>query len=372
MWAIAGHPGTSELEIFSQTDVPMSASTFTAETGLNPVELVQMAVKQHTPQLTGAKQQYQEYYNYLKDNIPNIQQRDKTIEGMLEYTKDGEMCRKYVDILYSLNIDVQELSQSIIRALVGYNPEYLEYFPNAQEPVHIDAVMSGAKALKYISKPSDKVLDVALSNHLDALRYINDDNIISNAVYKYPKAAAYQAVNVFQDRLTGLEDLIATDTMAASYYLKIMDEPWPKAEKAILKNEVAIPMYVKNNMQGKKWPEGEKALLHMGDPYYMYEYATATHDRFEEAEPKIIKDVVTAASYAIEVLQDRWPDIEDELLEISPEDYDSPKEYATEFGWDTYKQKWSKFFPEMDDDDADEYSPYYRPGRNNFRQYEDD
>lgn len=353
MWAIAAHESLDQTEIFTQNDRPINSNEFTAQTGLKADELRNLAFQHHKHTIKSSKKEYQTYHSYLQQHLPTITQRDQKIERMLEYTKDGVSCRMYIDNLVANDQDVESLPDSIIRATVGYSPDYLEYFPNANEAIQTDAVISGARALKYINNPSDKILDIALTNHSDALRYIKDENTISNAVYKYPKAAAYQAVYVYKERLTGLEDIIATDATAASTYLRVMKEPWPEAEPAILKNEVAIPIYVKDNLKGKIWKEGEKALLQIGDPYYMYEYAVATNSRFEEAEPKIVKDVQTAAAYAVDVLHHRWDEIEDELMDINPSESDAAKEYAERFDWDEYMNHWYKYFPDYQNNDME-------------------
>lgn len=350
MWAVAGHQNLEQVECFDQMDHPLTPDDFTAQTGMVPSNLVALAHRNHKSTIDGSKTKFKQYSEKLTPMLQDITERNAEVEQMLLFMKDGPLCRQYVDRLVAYDQDVTQLPEGIIRALVGYNAEYLEYFPHANEATQVDAATAGSVALKFIPNPSDKVLNMAFTNHYDSLKYITDPDLQEKLIMKYPKAAMYYAVYMEKRRIPTLEPKIAKDVISASFYLKVMHEPWPDGEESILQNEVAIPQYVKTNLKGQTWKAGEQALLKIGDPYYMYEYAAATKKRFIAAEDKIVKDVETAAAYATDILQKPWPDIEDELYEINPADSDAAENYAKEFNWIEYMDHWPKYFEKYFDD----------------------
>lgn len=348
MWAIAGHKDTKAIEMFNKDDAPMTVAAFYKETGFDPRMLLKMAVDRHYPTIKGSKQKYQDAMAQLDTLIPQVSKRDKRVEDLLEYLKDGRYCANYIDELVESGQDISSLPESIVRAVVSFQPSYLEKLGNVSEKALIDAASNTSLALKYIQNPSPKVIDAALKFSGVGIMYI-DDNLADQLILKYPKAAAYQAYRK-DIRVPSMEKEIAKDPDSVLYYLNVYKEPWPAAEEAILKNEQAIPAYVKQNLKGQRWKKGEKALESM-DPYYMYEYSVATKTRWPEdvENTKIADDTAAAVEYALHVLHDRFPAAEDAFYEISPETEELLVKYANEFDWDDYKHRWPEFFYDEED-----------------------
>lgn len=146
MWAIAAHKKTDTIELFDQNDMGMEADEFTEETGLNPMELRNMALGDaHQPKIQANRDKWKasvELTEQLLKQLPK-QTRSPEIEKQLTYNKEGNLCVKYI---YKMGmrgeVKANELPLAIQVAAAGNDGHILSYIENPVEAVQIAAVIS--------------------------------------------------------------------------------------------------------------------------------------------------------------------------------------------------------------------------------------
>ncbi len=355
MWAIAGYQDSKLLELFDKEDKPMSAPAFRDATGLDPRELFKIAFKQHGSTIETSKEEYNDHITLLSVKIPKITERDAETEKSLLFTKNAVYTHRYIDQLLANNQSVEQLPEALIRVAVNSKIEYLGYFPNASKKVLEDAVKFSSSALRFIKNPTPEIIELAVQTHVLAIRFVKDPELVQKLVHTYPKAAAYYATTGDHKRIPDMESKIAKDVQALEAYLQLVQERWPEAEPTILTNSRLITRYVKNNLKREPWPEAEAALLEKNDAFGMYMYAGATRKRFRAAEPTIMTNGAAAANYAIDVMQDDWPDAEPYIMELDPANDNAGVLYANKFDWGEYKEEWPDYFDDYEEEEDDDY-----------------
>lgn len=340
-WAISGHQKVETLELFDKQNNPIDEATFKKQTGMDARKLFNLSVSQHQEQISASKVEYVERLNRIKQILPTISTRNDTLEKDLLYTKEASQTVRYIQRLIQNNQDVSTLPPPLIRIAVINQPDMLRYYPNVPEKVKMDAVAHSSMALKFIKNPSWNVISKALETNGSAIDYVDIDY---DTMLKFPRAAAWYAKK-HKIRIPEIEKKIFEDPQGLFYYIDVINEPIKKYEPYILNNIHVINTYVKNALHGKPWPAAEKQLVkHVTQDYiyYLLEYAQITHQRFEKAEPKIMTEPTIAAEYALTVLKHPWEEAEPAMYKYNPDDFSGELivNYAKEFGWGDYLDKW--------------------------------
>lgn len=93
---------------------------------------------------------------------------------------------------------------------------------------------------------------------------------------------------------------------AVSYALRVLQEPWGKAEPIILQNGQAAADYAAHVLKGP-WPEAEPII--MTSPHGIVQYAAnALKRRWPKAEQAVLAEPFAAARYATDVIKGKWPE----------------------------------------------------------------
>lgn len=100
------------------------------------------------------------------------------------------------------------------------------------------------------------------------------------------------------------------------YGISIKKRNWPAIERIALRYPEWSRLYAAFMVDGR-WPAGEPVIF--SDPYSALEYVTdrrinPDEERIPEAEDIIITNPKTAYDYAVEFLEDRWPEGEPRIL----------------------------------------------------------
>jgi len=108
-------------------------------------------------------------------------------------------------------------------------------------------------------------------------------------------------------------DIIKSDPWSAAKYIMQYRKRVPEWEKYIIKDPKAAMYYAKYSLPHKRWPELEKLIIK--EPELIYDYAknNLLH-RWLEAEPNLLKDVMTAIGYASDFGIIKWPNLEKEII----------------------------------------------------------
>jgi hypothetical protein len=339
MYAIAGHhQQLDNLELFNQNDDQMTSSAFKQETGLDPTQLINLAISKHQPKISAAKESYVSTVKELTKIIPTISQRNIEVEKKLLQVKDGALVNNYVSQVMpgvsqgSKNMPL-DFPQALILPLLSYNPIVLKSIPQQTEQQQLAAV-SHPTGARYVINPTPKVIDQSLSAFPESIRFL--PSVSYNTIIKYPAAAAaWAAIN--RKRVPEAEQAIAKDAKALTWYLQLKQgQPWPEAEPTILTNGNLIIKYVKNFLK-KPWPAGEKKLIELArqDPknaLNLYMYANDILKKpWAEAESIIVKDPHAAAMYALNVKNKRWPEAEAAMLTVDPHEDDEAAESIEDY-----------------------------------------
>lgn len=128
-----------------------------------------------------------------------------------------------------------------------------------------------------------------------------------------PKKAYTYAETILKDRFPEGEEAIAKDPNYSMYYAYnvLKGKRFPLGEKTILEHpdKYQIANYAKNILK-ERWPEGEKEVVK--NPIAAYHYARdVIEGEWPEAEPYIMKDAAAASNYASALLKRRWIEAED-------------------------------------------------------------
>jgi len=177
MWAIAGHRDLSEFEMFDQQDNSIGVAQFKQETGLDPQQILQTAIKKHGDPIAATQEEFQDKDAELSERLygfyDNVK-RDSEIEKLLIYTKSGKNSFDYVQTLAENNIPVDDIAVEILIAATGYSWTTIKYLKKPKERV-IEAALHGGinKALEYviddlgIFPPTDRMIQSFLTNDID-------------------------------------------------------------------------------------------------------------------------------------------------------------------------------------------------------------
>ena len=114
------------------------------------------------------------------------------------------------------------------------------------------------------------------------------------------------------------QKIIKHPRFAYEYAEYVLDRRWPEAEKYIMKHPESAHRYA-NKFFKDGWPEAEQYI--MTDPWPAYSYAKKFFKGvgWPEAEQYIMTDPTWAARYAIDVVERRWPEAEDDIIEDEEE-----------------------------------------------------
>jgi hypothetical protein len=91
---------------------------------------------------------------------------------------------------------------------------------------------------------------------------------------------------------------------AVEYCRKVLNSPWPEAERVIIGSSMAAYNYSRHILK-KPWEEGEKVISESCDASYLYS-RFVLNDRFKLGEKTISNWDRTAYLYAKNVLKDRF------------------------------------------------------------------
>jgi hypothetical protein len=365
MFAIAGHPKLTQVEIFDQQDKSITPAQFKSLTGLDSQEILKEAMSKFGEDIKAAKGPYVEIVKELDQLIPTLTQRDTNVENKLLQIKDGKLIHNYVsyvlpDAASGFTSLPDDFPKALLFPLITYFPKILQSKFNQTEQEQLAAIESiwGAQ---YVKNPTPRVIDRALTRLGSNIEYfpVNYETMV-----KYPKAAAWWA-RKNKTRVPEAEAEILKDPEALFEYLMVpVGRQWPDAETAILGNTTlysAVARYAKNFLKAR-WPEGEELLLKSAATptddtdiqYIMFIYAKEIiKGPWPEAEKFIIKDPETAALYATDVLKRRWREAEPAMLEVNPEssETDSVEKYFYFIGRDDYRYRWPDFYRNDSDED---------------------
>ena len=212
MWAIAGHKDLSEFEMFDQQDNSIGVVAFKQETGLDPQQLLQTAIKKHGDPIATTQKEFQDKTAELSERLDGFYdnvKRDSEIEKLLIYTKSGKYSFDYVEKLAENNIPVDDIAVEILIAATGYSWTTIKYLKKPKERVIETSLHGGIKkALEYviddltIFPPTDRMIQAFLTNEdngkideeLETLRSYNikiSDKVVINVV-KHDISAVYK------------------------------------------------------------------------------------------------------------------------------------------------------------------------------------
>ena len=148
MWAIAAHKKTDEIELFDQNDMHMQAGEFTEETGLNPMELRNLALGDtHQLKIQANRDKWKTSVELTEQLLRQLPKRTRSpeIEKQLTYNKEGNLCVRYIHKMgmgMLGEVKANELPLAIQVAAAGNDGYILSYIENPVEAVQIAAVTS--------------------------------------------------------------------------------------------------------------------------------------------------------------------------------------------------------------------------------------
>ena len=354
MWAIAGHEDLEQVEMFDQQDNTLTEAQFKQQTGLDPMALVDLALAKYGSQLSSVRTDYKTIKRNTERAIINANQRNAETEKNLTFLKDGFLTATYVHYLAHNGQDVDALPEVLKKSAVTNNPALIPSFKNLSERTLIDAVKAKSRALEHIKNPSHAVLAAALSNDPAAVKYAPE--LPLETLIQFPAAAAYYAV-MHKTAIPEAEPSIAKDPKALIYYLRVKRAKWPEAEAAIKTSPMLITFYIRDCLNSNPWPEGQHALLDIflshpdeTSAYYLYEYARITGETWPEIKKYLIEYPDIAAMYAVDIMDQRWPELEKILLNNAPTSKlgEAAVHYADEFKIEDYFDKYANQIPHGD------------------------
>ena len=123
-----------------------------------------------------------------------------------------------------------------------------------------------------------------------------------------------------------------------SYFRKshpILKKLFKQGEETIIHDPEKAASYAINVINGR-WPEAEPMIIRDSEAAYLYA-KDVLKGRWPEAEPKIMKDLDTAYRYAKNVIKGRWPEAEPIIMQ-------SPK-LAYAYARDVLKGRWPEAEP---------------------------
>jgi hypothetical protein len=207
MWAIAAHHKMPDkIEMFNQQDRSMNAEQFQQETGMNPQELVTLALgEEHQPDVKNSRIAFQNSMRRtdvaLDDLKTSITERVPEIEKELLFNKSGRYCADYlIKLIRGLNgvattreldrlknfkkLPASTIPEGIIIPAAGEQVSLLKYIEDPSERVQLAAVSYDGFAIEYITNPSEKIQHAAIEENEEAIRYI--DNPAPSLINDYP------------------------------------------------------------------------------------------------------------------------------------------------------------------------------------------
>jgi hypothetical protein len=172
-WAIAGHEQVRQIEIFDQYDTSLSSETFTAQTGLDAVELTNQALKyKEIPQI---REQYNSDLYHLQFLLEQFDynHRDEEIEDLLVHTKSARYCRDYIRNIAN-NLGPSEFPPAIVLAAMTKYDRILPLIKNPSFNIQLAAVKKNYGDIQYINNPHEKLQLIAIEQQPYAISYIKN------------------------------------------------------------------------------------------------------------------------------------------------------------------------------------------------------
>jgi hypothetical protein len=147
------------------------------------------------------------------------------------------------------------------------------------------------------------------------------------AILKNSCIAGLYAVNNIRKRWYEAESIIVTNGLgAANYAAFILFARWPEAEPIIMTCPEAICIYAVYLLE-RRWPEAEQVLLE--SPYHTFVYLmNLVTERWPEAEPNILTCSKYIVWYSCNILEKRWLEAEKHIIDGPQDECD---EYCTHF-----------------------------------------
>jgi hypothetical protein len=180
----------------------------------------------------------------------------------------------------------------------------------------------------------DKKLKDKFQFHFEESQFMDrDDNKISKErIAEFRKHPVLSVIfNEVEERFLNHPD----PKKVGAYALDVLQDRWEKAEPYIMKDPKYAAEYAVKILK-RRWEEAEPYI--MKDPKYAAEYALdVLQDRWEEAEPYIMKDPEYAAEYALNILKRRWEEAEPYIMK--------DPEYAAEYAVKILKRRWEEAEP---------------------------
>lgn len=182
--------------------------------------------------------------------------------------------------------------------------------------------------------------------HLVPLVSKDTQDALLTLKYFTPEPRASHLKEIILNDTSSIEGIKADPELAYLYAKNILNDRWKEAEHSVLMEPECIYHYAADVIKGR-WAEGELAIQNSAT--YAAEYAItvlqgrwseiedklaiakneynvpdhtiiryarlAIKGRFHQAEPTLLEDPTMALNYCIEVMNERWPELEKSILE---------------------------------------------------------
>ena len=273
MWAIAGHQEHPEFEMFDQQDDSIDANEFQRQTGLNPQELLTLAINRHQPAMAQSREEFktkdQQLDDMMQDFLNNVHpERNPAIEKLLSYLKNIRRSFDYLQTLAEYGVDVDQLPDVIINSSANYSPR---------------------GTINYLKKPSPKVLETAVANgNIDMFQYIIDEKDI----FPLPERVVQSFLNVDNHRY--IPEVLRT---VKAYNIPITDK---MAAKCIKRQVDYVYYFLKD---GFSVPEDDQ-LRFVDYIEQNYSWDSSLAKIFKNSSDKVKTAVIEYYSNAIEEFGD--------------------------------------------------------------------
>lgn len=273
MWAIAGHHDLPEFEMFDQQDNSIDANEFQRQTGLNPQDLLSLAIKNHQPALAQSREDFrskdQQLETMMQEFFNSVHfERNSDIEKLLAYLKNNRRSFDYLQSLGEAGVDVNNLPDVIIELAANY---------------------SARGTMKYLKNPSPKILETAVADgNIDMFQYIIDEKDI----FPLPERVVQSFLNVSNSR--DIPEVLRT---VKGYNIPITDK---MAAKCIKRQIDYVYYFLKD---GFSVPEDDQ-LKFVDYIENNYSWDGSTAKIFKDSSDKVKAAVINYHANAIEYFGD--------------------------------------------------------------------
>ncbi len=261
MWALAGHKrAKGKLELFDQRDKKLTSLKFEQQTGLNAVELINLALAQSDP-INKSRSDYVEVRaesNARLETLPNGT-RDEELERTIVKYKLGSLAWGYFRGGREASEDVQKLavqqpgyaiqyiknpSEEVQKLAVQYAGYSLYYIENPTEEAQKLAVQQNGTTIRLVKNPSEEVQKLAVSNTGLAIQFIENP---SEEVQKLAVQQRGDAIEFIKNPSEELQVFAVRRDGTAVQYIK---NPSEEVQKLAVKKTWEAIRFIKNPSEG--------------------------------------------------------------------------------------------------------------------------